>query len=349
MRGSLLLEHLFLGCLAAAFFIAPSVAARADTGRVTRTAAAVDPVTLQGQGMTIRLWGIRPVMSPVLELKALDLMDRLIGGAPVTCQEVGGTPVYTVARCAAADGEDIGLALLGRGYVVLDRRQDVGSVPAYMEAERSARHNAAGIWRQVVSRGKGMSQGLRAFLDVLPAGAVLLMVLVMHFRLKGLETQQREEYAQSRDKEDRLTARERHVLASTLEGELRGNKNRIEAFLTIYGEMLESLKSTTETPKYKQAGDIVQKHPSLSKAVFEASVGKLSLLDMKLAARLSKLYAALPAEQEYINIAPDVPLESAVALVEKVIRDAEALRPPLTEAIAALENAMGNSRTEIAA
>ncbi len=341
MRGSLFLGRLFSGCLAIVCLLTVPVVAHADQARFSRTVKAVDPVTLQGQGMTITLWGVQSVMSPVIELKALDLVDELIGGSAVSCQTEGGTQEHVVARCSTANGEDLGLALLSHGYAVIDRRQDVGSVPAYMEAEQSARHNALGIWREVVSRDAGMSPDMRMLLNILPAIAVLLMIFVLHYRLKRLETQQQEEHAQARDKENQLLTRERHVLASTLEGELAGNKNRIEAFLTIYGEMLENLKNTAETPKYKQSGDIVQKRPLLSKAVFEASVGKLSLLDMTLATRLSKLYAAFPVEQEYIDIAPDVPLESAVALVEKVMREAEALQSPIAEAIAALEAVMG--------
>ncbi len=321
-------------------------AAHADSSKFSRTVTAVDPVTLQGQGLTITLWGVRPVLSPAIELKALDLMDNLIDGSPVSCQAVGGTSTHVVARCNSARGDDLGLSLLNHGFVVVDRRQNVDSVPSYLEAQQAARHNAEGIWKQVVKSDSGMSQGMRMLLSVLPVAAVLLMMFIILFRLKSLETQQKEEFEQTRSKETQLLAREKHVLASTLEGELAGNKNRIEAFLTIYRDMLANLKSTTETPKYKQAGDIVQKHPALSKAVFEASVSKLSLLDMKLAARLSKLYAALPMEQEYINIEPGVPLESAVALVEKVIRDAEIFVQPLTDAIAALEGVMTSSRTE---
>ncbi len=344
MRRYLFSGCLLFCCLAMALTVMAPSAASADSGKFSRTVTAVDPVTLQGQGLTITLWGVKPVMSPAIELKALDLMDNLIDGSPVTCQAVGGTSTNVVARCNSARGDDLGLSLLNHGFVVVDRRQNVGAVPSYLEAQQAARHNAAGIWKQVV-KSDGMSQGTRMFLGILPVAAVLLMMFVVLFRLRSLETQQKEEFEQTRSKETQLLAREKHVLASTLEGELAGNKNRIEAFLTIYRDMLANLKSTTETPKYKEAGDIVQKHPALSKAVFEASVSKLSLLDMKLAARLSKLYAALPMEQEYINIEPGVPLESAVALVEKVIRDAEIFVQPLTDAIAALEGVMKGSTT----
>ena len=58
---------------------------------------------------------------------------------------------------------------------------------------------------------------------------------------------------------------------------------------------------------------------------------------MRVAAQLSKLYAALPDQQEYINIAPNLPVDTAVALVEKVLHEAKEMLPPVTEAIITLE------------
>ncbi len=240
----------------------------------------------------------------------------------------------------------MGLELLSHGFAVVDRRQDVSAVPAYMEEQRAARRNAAGIWSQVVSDNKsaGVSPELQILLGASPVAGLLLVAFMAHYRLRRLETLQQEEQEQAQRKETQLLARERHVLVSTLEGELTENKNRIEAFLTIYGAMLDSLKNKNEKPKYQSSGDIVQKHPFLAKTVYETSVGKFSLLDMKLAAQLSKLYAALPREQEYVNIEPGVPLESAIALVEKVLREAEAMLPPITAVIAALEEIVAGSR-----
>jgi hypothetical protein len=338
---------LFFSYLTVLFLVSAPVALAAESdARFTRNVTPVDPVTLRADGLHITLWGVRPAGDAATDLKALDLMDNMIGSSAVTCRAVGGTSTDVVARCSVRTGEDLGLELLGHGYVVVDRRQDVSSVPAYMEAQRAARHSGDGIWRQVVTDDKagGVSPGVQILLGASPLAGLLLIAFMVHFRLKRLETLQLEEQEQAQRKETQLLTRERHVLVSTLEGELTENKNRIEAFLTIYGDMLDSLKSKTEKPKYQQSGDIVQKHPSLSKTVFETSVGKFSLLDMKLAAQLSKLYAALPREQEYVNIEPGVPLESAVALVEKVMREAEALVPPISAVIAALEEIVASSK-----
>ena len=334
-------SRLFFSYLAVAFLMSMP-AAQAAENSFTRNVTPLNPVTLQGEGGRITLWGIRPVGDTVIDLKALDLMDNMIGSTAVTCRAVGGTSADIVARCADHTGADLGLELLNHGYVVIDRQQDTASVPAYMEAQKAAHRNVAGIWRQVeTTDGTGVPAWLQIALGASPVVGLILVAFVMYDRLKRLETQQREEREHAESKENQLLARERHVLVATIGGELSENKDRVEAFLSIYGAMLENLKSKTETPKYQQSGDIVQKHPSLSKTAFETSAGKFSLLDMKLAAQLSKLYASLPKDQEYINIEPGVPLESAIALVEKVLREAEVLLPPITALITALDQSIG--------
>lgn len=347
MRSRFFFTRFFLVCLAVAFLMSAlsAPAAESEAGKFTRTVTAMDPVTLNGEGnIRITLWGIKSAGSAAADLNALDMMDRMIGGSPVTCRAVSGTSTDIIARCSVHSGEDLGLELLSHGFVVVDRHQDITALPAYLDAQKSARRSGAGIWRQVTGGDDGVPAWLQLLLGASPVVGLLAVAFMIHYRLKRLETLQVEEQEQAQRKETHLLARERHVLVSTLEGELTENKNRIEAFLTIYGAMLEDLQSKTEKPKYQQSGDIVQKHPSLSKTVFEASVGKLSLLDMKLAAQISKLYAALPKEQEYVNIEPGVPIESATALVEKVMREAQELVPPITAVIVALEEIVASSR-----
>jgi hypothetical protein len=334
----------FLFLAVAVLMSAPVLAAESEAGKFSRTVTAIDPVTLNGEGVRITLWGIKSTGSAAADLNALDLMDHMINGSPVTCRSVGGTSTDIIARCSVRTGEDLGLELLSHGFAIVDRRQDLSAVPAYLDAQRSARKGGEGVWRQVVGDDGGVPAWLQLLLGASPVVGLLAVAFMIHYRLKRLETLHVEEQEQAQRKETQLVTRERHVLVSTLEGELTENKNRIEAFLTIYGAMLENLKSKTEKPKYQQSGDIVQKHPSLSKTVFETSVGKLSLLDMKLAAQISKLYASLPKEQEYVNIEPGVPIESATALVEKVMREAQELVPPITAVIAALEEIVASSR-----
>lgn len=334
--------------------------------QISRPAIAIDPTTLRAEGVVIHLWGIKPAESSEtpLELKALDLMDKLIQEQQVTCKIMGGTFVEMMARCTTQSTQDLGLELLEAGYVVVDRRQTYNTVFAssYEKAQEDARVKGAGVWALVKNEedqkdSNGIPGWLQPHMSVLipmalifgPFGGLLIVSLIMWYWLKRMVYVQEQEAEQTSRKEALLVNRERHVLISTLEGELTENKNKIEAFLTIYGDMLRSLKDTTEVPKYQQSGDLVQKHPSFSRAVFEANVAKLSLLDIKLAGQVSKLYSSMPKEQEYINLEPNVPLDTATKLVEKVLRDAETLVEPVNALIAGLQGLQQQPQRKAAA
>ncbi|MFH1157320.1 MAG: hypothetical protein V1721_00300 [Pseudomonadota bacterium] len=336
----------------AGMFSVPVLAepASAPDRQIVRPMVAIDTVTLQADGVRIALWGIKPAQTPEtpLELKALDLIDGLIGNEAVSCRIVAESAAGVTGRCTGYNDIDLGQELLSRGLAVIDRRQTLDSpfAPAYVQAQEAARLNEKGVWR-FAGREDGGGDGmkwLQTRLPVLgplalilgPFAGLLIVALVMHYRLNRLEFLQQGEFDKARRKESMLLTRERYVLVSTLEGEMTENRNRIEAFLTVTGDMLRNLTCPDEEPKYRKAGDIVQKHPSLSKAIFEANVAKLSLLDMHLAGQISKLYAALPKEQEYITLEPDVPLDTAVRLVEKVLKGAHDMLLLIDQAAAAL-------------
>lgn len=342
----------YLVCLSFLMLAAPAVAEENDASRFSRAVTALDSVTLQADSFRIVLWGVKPVSETTVQSDALDFLDRLIGPDPINCKAVGGTQQDIVARCTTHTGEDIGLELLNRGYVTTDRRQGVASVAAYVEAQRAARQSGRGIWKQsaVAEHPSPVVIPVTQWLlGILPVVGLVLIAFIMHYRLRSLEALQQEGQESARRKEQQLLARERHVLAATLEGELADNKNRIEAFITIYGAMLEELKNPAATPKYQQAGDIIQKHPDLSRAVFESNVSKFSLLDMKLAAQLSKLYSSFPKDQEYINIQMNEPIAAVIAVVEKVLQDAEAMMPAIIAVVAALDEILGASRRQMEA
>jgi endonuclease YncB( thermonuclease family) len=329
---------------------------RAVTGlpdRIIRPMRATDPMTLKAEGVNIRLWGIKPAQTPEtpLELKALDLMDSLINDLQVNCKIVGGAVPELVARCATQDNQDLALQLLGNGFVVVDRQQTYNSVFAtgYEKAQESARLKGVGVWKFMSEGGASMSTAvpkwLRPHMEVLlplalifgPFAGLVVIAGVMHLGLRRLGLRQEKEAVEIHRKDAALQLRERQVLISMIEGELAENKNKIDAFLAVYSDMLRGLQNPVETPKYQQAGDIVQKHPAFSKAVFEANVGRLSLLNIKAAGLISKLYSSLPKEQEYINLEPQVPLETAVKLIQKILHDASDLLLPIEQVLRELE------------
>ena len=319
---------------------------------IKRPMRAVDPMTLRAEGFSIHLFGIKSAQTSEtpLELKALDRMDQMIQEGEVNCKIMPGSQMPDlIGRCLTQSNQDIAIELLQNGFVIVDRRQTYGSIFAttYEKAQEQARLSAAGVWSfmngENGSKGSGMFPGMSWLLPLAlivgPFGGLLLVSFIMWYWLKRMSSAQEAESEQSSRKEAMLLTRERQVLVSTLEGELIENKNKIEAFLVIYGDLLRALKDPNEVPKYQQGGDIVQKHPSFSKTVFEANVNKLSLLDIKLAGKVSKLYSSMPKEQEYINLEPGVPLDTAVQLVEKVLKEAEGMLVPINAVITGLQGA----------
>ena len=331
---------------------APAASAPALRGlpeRIQRPMRAVDPVTLRAEGLFIRLWGIQPARASdtPLELRAMELMDMLIQEGQVNCRLEGGQIPDLVGRCNVQSGQDLALELLGNGYAIVDRRETYNTVFAsnYQKAEEQARAMKKGAWalidRQEVQLPKWLQSEVLAPLVIFGGmfmGFVLNALLMVRFMGRFVQSQSSESMQVER-KEALLQSRERQVMLTTLEGELAENKNKIDAFIVIYGDLLRNLSDPAQTPKYQQVGDIVQKHPSYSKTVFEANVGKLSLLDIKLAGHISKLYSAMPKEQEYINLDQSVPLDDAIKLVERVLQEVEQLQDPINQVIQELQEA----------
>jgi endonuclease YncB( thermonuclease family) len=324
--------------------------------RIVRPMQAVDPVTLRAEGVTIRLWGIQPAETKEtpLALRALDLLDAMTDRQMVNCKIVGGAIPSLVGQCQAQSGEDIALSLLSAGLVVTDRRQTYGTVLAtgYARAQEEARLKARGVWAftaETAEDAPPVPKWLRPYFATLlplallfgPFLGLVIAALALHFGLRRIGLRQEETQQESRAREAALQGREVNILSATLENELSDNKDKVEAYLAIYGDMLSALKDPAAAKRYQQAGDIVQKHPAFSRTVFDASVGKLSLLDVKVSGTVSRVYARLPREAEYITLDPDVPLDTAVKLVEKVIEGASVLVPEIEKAIQSLRAATG--------
>lgn len=320
--------------------------------RIQRPMRAVDPVTLRAEGLSIRLWGIRPATSndTPLELRAIALMDTLIQEGQVNCKLEGGVIPELVGRCVVQTNQDLALELLSNGYAIVDRRQTYNTVFAtnYERAQEQARALKKGVWalldRQAVTLPKWLQSDILAPLVIF--GGMLLgfafNAVVMMGLINRVAQNQNGGNLEADRKEALLQSRERQVLLATLEAELNENKTKMEAFLSIYGDYLKGLKDPVTAPKYQQAGDTIQKHPGFSKTVFEANVSRLSLLDIKLAGHLSKLYSALPKEQEYITLDTNLPLEIAVSLLEKNLEQTEDLLEPIDQVIREMQEASRN-------
>ena len=320
--------------------------------RIQRPVVALDAATLQTEGMQIHLWGIKPAESleTSLHLKALDVMDEMIGQEQVDCRIMVWDIVEPSARCTIHTNEDLGLVMLQRGFAVIDRHQTYNTVFAsnYEEAQNYARKNKKGVWRAFAkSEQKNyiplwlepyMSTVVPVSIIIGPFFALLLIGLFIRQGLQNVVKAQEKEFKHAREKEAALQLREKMVLISTLESEMLEDKSKIEAFLTIYRELLENLKNPEHMPNYQQAGELVPLYPSLSRGVFDANVERFSVLDLKLASDISKLYSFIHEESDYMTLEPSTSREDAVQTVQKVLYDAEALLPQMDYILGQLQS-----------
>lgn len=317
--------------------------------RIVRPMLVIDPTTLRAEGLEIHLWGIKAAQSSdtKFEIQAMDKLDKTINGQLVSCKIQGGTFPDVYGRCVTKANDDLGLTLLNAGLAIRDRRITYNTpfATAYGQAEEYARLNKQGIWNTVSQAPQTAADAqmpvtrttMLLFIVIIPIIGLMVIGLIMWTWLQRISNSHRAEIERAMQKERMLISRERSVLVSTLESELMENKNKIDAFLTICRDMLADMLNPDTKPKYQTSGDIVQKHPGYSKTVFEASADRLSMLGIKVAGRLAKLYGAFPKEQEYINLEPHVPLDTAIKLIEKTIADTEVFVQPVNEALAALQ------------
>ena len=324
--------------------IIPALAqpAQLEDMRFTRLMVPVDSVTLKSEGLEIRLWGILPAGTSEthLELRALNLLQNMINDQNVTCKIMTAEDVtHPLARCSTADGNDLSLKLLQQGLAIRDRRALYGSVFAssYQEAEELARRSKNGIWRLVDVSDKGILDTIledeknialaATGLILLPFLAMLILGFIIVRSISRLEKYQSKQASTHYIKERGLYQQEKNLILKNLEAEMQENKSRVEAFLTVYMEMLSNIKDPEVTPQYQKSGDIVSLQPNFAHEVFEDHINALSSLDMKLSAELNRFYKMLGSDPDYIDLDPSTPREEAIAIVDKIVSEAREYLP----------------------
>lgn len=313
-----------------------------DNNRFSRFMVPVDPVTLKTEGAEVRLWGIQPAQSAetYLELRAIDLMKQRIGTDQVDCKIVSAKNVTApLARCATASGDDIALMLLQQGLVVRDRRALFGSVFAssYEEAENSAKIGQKGVWALVYESDISVIQNILRdeqrlslvvfAIVILPILTMLIVAFVVNRAIKKLLRFQTSEANRHQEQEQDLHKREKSLILASLKSELEENKSKVEAFLTVYMQMLSDIKDEEKTPKYQQSGDVVATKPNFVWSAYDANIDKLSALDIQLSAKISDFYKTIHTESEYLDLTTTTPREEAVRTVGQVIQNAQDLLP----------------------
>ncbi len=333
-----------LSCFAA---FGPVFAQTTPTKNVVQLQArAADSHTLRAGADTVLLWGTEEIKTGNAHfyLKARMALDNLIGSKPVQCEVMGRNPAGQVlAQCSNAEGIDLGLYMLQQGYLVADRSVVYGSIleEHYIAAETQAYSKGIGVWAAEESENKAAKSfgadnvaiiSFVVFLVLVAAFAVASLVMFRGFR-KVAAAQDRNTDILS--KERVLKDKEKNIVASMLEAELKANQSKIEAYLVVYEEMLKSLRDPSTDKKYRRSGDIVQLQPALDRSVFDGNTDKMDLLGRKLSSAVIHFYARIKTRPDYVNIDPDMPLEKALIHVEKAVGNARILNEILGKVLSA--------------
>ena len=296
----------------------------------------IDSTTLIAKDMTLSLWGIEKIRveQAVFGLKARSVLERKIGHKPVLCHIKNKKTGHTVkAQCRNSAKEDLSLFLLQQGYASADRAEIYGSIyeKPYLEAERQAQANEKGAWKNerttIPYYADEESKNFLMLAFFLIAALVLALGMAGFYIMRGFK---RVVALQNRSidlaaRERALKNRERHVIASIIYTEITSNKAKIEAYLTVYEEVLQEFNNPDEIPKYKKTGDIIQKQPHLDRVVFDGNTHKLDLFDPRLSSDIIHYYARIKTTPDYVEVTPDMPQEKVWEILEKVVARARKL------------------------
>lgn len=310
-------------------------AATAKQNIFKTSARALDSRTLSSGDRIIYLWGVDTIKDAGVSfnLKARIALDDRIAGKDILCDMKSRDAQNRFqAQCIDKEGVDLALYMLQHGFVIVDRTLVYNSVfeDPYLEAEKKAQADKLGVWSDSETGAKAGFSGIGLYMNILLLSSFLLLigfaglsfVLLRNFnRVASAQRETNDIMAKDR----KLRERERYIIASLIDSEIKANKSKIEAYLSIYKEMLKTLKTEHITPKYKMAGDMVQESPQLNRSAFDHNTNKLDILGPRLSSDLVHFYARIKTSPDYITLEPGMPVEEAVTTVEKALENARQL------------------------
>jgi len=298
--------------------------------------AVVSPSKVIVRGHNLSLWGVReiPNLNPHTEAEALLAADNFLAGASAECEVRTVSAKSPRVQCANTNNEDLGLHMIQKGFAIPDRADVLSTVfeDVYIGAVAQAKERKEGIWgasgkSEEASQSLGSSERmlglLAALFTTLFAMFAALTIFIMRGFKKVIESQNNALALAS--KEQKIKRRERSIIAGMLLSEIKINKSKIEAYLTIYNETLQSFDNPMQTQKYKTSGDIIQLQPALDRAIFDRNTDKLDSLGQELSRGLVHFYARIKSKPDYENIDAKMPEDQVKALVTDCVKNAEKL------------------------
>ncbi len=295
---------------------------------------AADATRMVAGQTLVQLWGVQTIegMPAQFNISSRSALDNALGRGKARCELKKRTEVLVFAQCTNGADLDLGLYMLQQGYAIVNRAIVYGSAfeDPYIQAEMEAQNQRLGVWARNSSGGSTKEDDGNLTLIL---GAVLLLFILGVFSMltltimKGFQkvTDAQNQSMDMMARERELRDKEREIFASMLDSEIKANKSKIEAYLVVYDEMLKDVKDSDKTPKFKNAGDIVQAQPALDRSVFDRNTDKLDILGDKLSSHVVHFYARVKNKPDYINLEPDMAVEEAREIVERAYNNAQRL------------------------
>jgi len=313
----------------------------------------------------VTLWGVKPIdLQKVVATEVA--LERNIDGRPVNCTvKKWQSQTNAQAQCIGGNEVDLALSLVEQGYAMADRSVIANTIfeNLYTDAEGKAIKARTGLWYSILPEEKkllsnaGSSQfqlteGMAHFMIVAmilgPFIGMLIVGLIIYGGFKRLINLQKYQMAMNNKRDRAMRAREKFIVAASMEGELNTNRAKLDAFIIIYEQMLKNLRDPLKDHKYKKGGDIIHKKPALSKTVYDSNIDKLDLLGHALVPDITELYMSVEPNPDYRTIEPDTPIEEVIQFVSGIVRDAEAMLPLMDKINSALNVIVRDKKAQAA-
>ncbi|PCI55562.1 MAG: hypothetical protein COB36_08050 [Alphaproteobacteria bacterium] len=299
---------------------------------VSYSVRVINSMTLVSGDVEISLWGIEKIRAgaSIFHLKIRGALEKEVGGQDVLCtikERYGGHNVK--AQCINDREADLSLFLLQNGYASADRAAIYGSVyeRPYLDAEENARSNGLGAWADntVLSSGDVQSKNFMMGAFFLMAVFILALALLGFYIMRGFGrvVDIQNQSIDLASKERALKDKEKYIVASIIDAEIKANKSKIDAYIMVYEEVLQRLDNKDITPKYQKTGEIIQKQPVLDRSVFDGNTNKLGFFGARLASDIIHYYARIKTVPDYVEITPDMPQSEVIDILARVVGNAQ--------------------------
>ena len=299
---------------------------------------------LVSKDYVITLWGIEQAgeKGSLVAFRGRTALDDVLGEGWVRCDVIEWVDQNPVARCMNDNIIDVAEYMLLSGYATVVRQDVIGSIyeEPYMTAERAARLQKKGIWqtgeetRQSISTLSDRASLSYIIGSVGVMGATIMIILSMLIITGFRKTQRlvKKSMALTKAQEEKIRAREKIVMATMLIGEIENNRGKIEAFVSINKDFLNSLKHAKENSaphKFQSNPEIVQEQPALVRSVFDGNTDKLDLLGAQLLKDIVALYARIAVDAKYLTLDNTMSITQAITHMSDIVSEAESLLIPM--------------------